>query len=110
MEEEINYSAEDIEENKAMALLSYLGLLVLIPLLVKKDSPYTQFHAKQGLALLVAWVAIFIIGMIPILGWIVSLLGSILLLVLCIIGIINALNGQAKELPLIGQYGDKFNL
>ncbi len=110
MEESINYSAEDVQENKVIAALSYLGLLVLIPLLAKKDSPFCQFHAKQGLVLLIAWVSIGIIAIIPILGWIVSIIGSIVLFILFIMGLINSLGGKYKELPLIGQYGEKFNL
>lgn len=104
------YTDEDIEENKIIAALSYLGLLVLIPLLVKRDSPFCQFHGKQGLVLLIAWVIIGFVAVIPIIGWITGALGSIFLLVLLITGIANAINGQAKELPVIGQFGDKFNL
>ncbi len=110
MDEKIVYSAEDVEENKVIALLSYLGILVLVPLLAKKESPYAQFHAKQGLVLLITWIAIGIITVVPIIGWIIGPIASIVLLIFCIIGIINALGGQAKELPLIGQFGEKFNL
>jgi uncharacterized membrane protein len=104
------YTAEDIEENKVIAALSYLGLLVLVPLLAKKDSPFAQFHAKQGLVLLVAWVIIGAVTVIPILGWIIGILGSIFLFVCFIMGLINALSGEVKELPLIGQYASLFNL
>jgi len=110
MEETSLYTQEDIQDNKVIAALSYFGLLVLVPLLAKKDSPYCQFHAKQGLVLLIAWVIIGIIAVIPILGWIVGFLGSIFLLVLFVIGLINALGGKAKELPVIGQFGAKFNI
>ena len=110
MEETNLYTPEDIQDNKVIAALSYFGLLVLIPLLAKKDSPYCQFHAKQGLVLLIAWVAIGIVAVIPILGWIVSILGSLFLFVAFIIGIVNAFSGKVKELPLIGQFGAKFNI
>lgn len=110
MEETSLYTQEDIQDNKVIAALSYFGLLVLVPLLAKKDSPYCQFHAKQGLVLLIAWVIIGIIAVIPILGWIVGFLGSIFLLVLFVIGLINAIGGKAKELPVIGQFGAKFNI
>ena len=43
-----------------MIVLAYLGLLALIPLLVEKDDPEVQWHAKHGLVLTVAWVAVFI--------------------------------------------------
>jgi len=110
MAESINYTTEDIEQNKVISALSYLGILVLIPLLVKKESPYTQFHAKQGLVLLIAWIAIWVVAIIPILGWIVSIVGTVFLFVLVIMGIVNSLSGQTKELPLIGKFGDKFNI
>ena len=42
--------------------------------------------------------------MIPILGWIIAPIASILITVLSVIGIINALNGKAKELPIIGKF------
>ena len=110
METEVQYMPEDIEQNKLMALLSYIGILVLIPLLAKKDSPYAQFHAKQGLVLLLGWIAATVINVIPILGQIIFVLCSIFFFVLFIIGIINALSGKVKELPLIGQLAHKFNL
>lgn len=108
--EHIVYDTHDVEENKVIAALSYLGILVLVPLLAKKDSPFCQFHAKQGLVLLISWVIVGFVAVIPILGWIISVFGSLFLFVLFILGIVNALGGQAKELPVIGQFGDKFNL
>ncbi len=95
--------AKDIEENKAIAVLSYIGILVLVPLLAKKESKYAQFHAKQGLVLFIAEVIVSILGMIPFLGWfILGPLGWIFVLVLSIIGIVNTLQGHAKELPVLG--------
>ena len=38
----------EVEANKVLAAISYLGLLCLVPLFLKKSSPYVQFHAKQG--------------------------------------------------------------
>ncbi len=104
------YTQQDIDENKIIAALSYFGLLVLVPLLAKKESPYCQFHAKQGLVLLILGVLLGIIAVIPILGWIIAILGSILMVVLFFIGVINALSGKTSQLPLIGQYGDKLNI
>jgi len=108
--EQMVFDPKDVEDNKIIAALSYLGILVLVPLLAKKDSPYCQFHAKQGLVLLIAWIVIGVVSVIPVLGWIIGILGSIFLLILFIVGLVNSLSGQAKELPLIGQFGSKFNL
>ena len=51
------YSKSDIEGNKLMAVLSYIGILVLVPILAAKDSPFAKYHAAQGLNLLIVDVA-----------------------------------------------------
>lgn len=109
------FDARDIEQNKAMGVLSYLGILVLIPLFAAKESKFARFHANQGLVLCIAailyGVAYSILSAIVLaISWrlyfVVSLIGlvGVVFLVLAVIGIINALNGRAKELPLIGKY------
>ena len=96
---------DDIEKNKIMGVLAYLGILVLVPLLSAKDSPFAQYHANQGLVLLIAGVIVGAASAFPIIGWfIVGPIGGILLFILAIMGIINAANGEMKPLPLIGQY------
>ncbi|MBQ2774915.1 MAG: zinc-ribbon domain-containing protein [Clostridia bacterium] len=107
------FEQEDIDKNKVMAILAYLSWLVLIPLLAAKDSKFARFHTNQGLVLAIAeviWGVAYsivsaILGAIH-LGFIASILGlvSILFLVLTIIGIINAANGKAKELPVVGKF------
>ncbi len=108
------YDPKDIEANKAMALLSYFGILVLIPIFGAKDSKFARFHANQGLTLCLAAIVYgvaysVLTGIILAISWrlyfLVSIIGlvSVVFLVLAVIGIINAVNGKAKELPLIGK-------
>ncbi len=101
-----------------MGVLSYLGILCLIPLLAAKDSEFAQFHAKQGLTLfaleIVLWVVNFVLGMIFIasVGYggfglysIISMLMWLIylgVLVLAIIGIVNAVGKKKTPLPIIG--------
>lgn len=101
--------AKDIEQNKVFAIFSYLGLLVLIPLLAAPDSKFAQFHAKQGLNLLlitlIAYVPLFFIGFIPLIGilaWLASMAVGMTAFVLSILGIVNAANGKEEKLPIIG--------
>lgn len=100
------------QKNVVMALLCYLGILVIIPLITDaKNDPFVKYHIKQGLVLLIASVISWVVGMIPVLGW--FLLGPILglfCLVLAIIGIVNAISGKEKPLPLIGHYSAKIQL
>lgn len=109
------FETKDIEQHKLMAILSYLGILVLIPIFGAKESPYARYHANQGLILCIAAILYSIAysvlsGVILAISWrlywVVSLLGFVGLIfaVLCVIGIINAANGHAKELPVIGKF------
>ena len=98
------------EEKNIMAVLSYLGIPVLVPLLAVKDDEFIKFHAKQGLVLFIAEVATTMVAWIPIIGWIGSPILYMIWLVLAIIGIVNVLQGQKKELPLIGKFAEKFNI
>ena len=98
-----------------MLVLSYLGILALIPLLVEKDDAEVQWHAKHGIVLLVMWVAVGIVftilGQVPVLGClalIVSLVIPMAALVLHLICIVKAVNGQRFLIPGISQYADKF--
>ena len=107
-------AAADVEKNKVMGILAYLGILWLVPLLAAKDSPFARYHTNQGLVLflgaIAAWIVTIILDMvlvfIPFVGWFLMVVLHIALvlgvLALAIIGIINAANGTCKPLPLIG--------
>ena len=76
-----------------MAVLCYFGILVLIPLLTdSKNDPFVKFHIKQGLVLLLAGIIVGLLRQVPIIGWLLS----IVILVLFIIGIINAARGKKE--------------
>ena len=116
MAENITVDPKDAEDNKVMAVLAYLGILVLVPIFAAKESPFARYHANQGLILLIAGIAIYMITYIATfviiaislsLAWIISIFNAVVglgMLAFIIIGIINAIKGEAKELPLIGKY------
>ena len=94
-----------------MAVLCYLGILVLVPLLTDaKNDTYVKFHIKQGLGLLITWIVTPILLIIPFLGWVLAPILWVILLVLFIIGLINALSGKESQLPIIGKYAAKLNI
>ncbi len=103
-----DFTSEDIEKNKIMALLAYCGPLVLVPIFAAKESPFAKFHSNQGLVLLIVHIIIIIacsiLAIIPIIGWIIGLILPLVSFVLAVLGIINSLNGKAKELPVIGKF------
>jgi len=109
-----------IDENKLWGILSYISLLCLIPLLTKKDNDFVYFHAKQGLVLFGAEIIVYIIssilrasiwswGVLSILNVVFTLL-NLGLVVLAILGIVNVIQNQKKELPLIGKLAQSLKI
>lgn len=121
-EEAPKYDAKDIDENKAMGILAYIGFLCLVPIFGAPKSPFARFHANQGLVMFIGEAAIVITARI--LGWlskvclfsglwvlssifsflaVMTWLAMTFFLVISIIGIVNAAKGECKRLPLVGK-------
>ncbi len=98
-----------VAEGKGIAWLSYLGILVIIPILLQKENPFVKFHIRQGIALLILWICLAFISIIPFIGHIIGFIGWIVLLVLSIWGIVNALKGKEDPLPLVNKLAEKIN-
>ena len=98
------------EKNLLMGILSYIGILVIIPFLVAKDDPFVKFHIKQGLVLVVIELAAWVLGAMLWQLWMLLNLVNLATLVLSIIGIVNVVQGTQKELPLVGSYAKYFNI
>lgn len=97
------FDAEDIEKSKTMAGLAYI--IFFLPLLACPNSPYGKFHANQALLLLIVAIAgNIILGIIPIIGWILIPFFGIAIFVLFILGLVNGFQGKAKRLPIFGKF------
>ena len=108
--------AEDKEketERKVVFSLCYLwGILFFLPLILYKNDEEAKFRANEGLVLLIVSIignAVF--GILTAIGGAVATVFGIItgvfnlgILILAIIGIINVINGDKKELPLLGKY------
>lgn len=100
------FDEKDIAENKYVAMLSYLGILFLVPLLVKKESAFAQFHAKQGLVITIAWIVGGFVFWFPLFGW----AAAVLLFVVNIMALVKTYNGEAWEIPFVGDAVKKLNI
>lgn len=94
---------EDVQKNKLMAVLAYIGILVIIPIICAKDSKFAKFHANQGLILFILALVCGALAKIKVIGWIFGILGAVVF-IFAIIGIVYAIQGKAKELPVIGNW------
>lgn len=98
------------DDNKAFAVLSYLGLLSLIPLLLKKNDEFVQFHARQGFALAIAEIAACFLNIIPFIGPIFWMILSFVFVIISLVGIMKALEGEKWEIPILHEYAKKIKI
>ncbi len=92
---------------KVVALVSYLtiiGWIVALILNSNNKSELGSFHIRQSLGLILSAFALNIVALVPILGWIIAIVGFILIVVLWFIGFIAAVQGEKKLVPIVGQY------
>ncbi len=93
-------------EGKTTAIIAYITLIGLIIAFVmnndKKD-PFASYHIKQSLGLGLTGLAMGAIGIIPIIGWLINLVGIFVLLYMWIMSLLNALNNKKKPAPILGK-------
>jgi len=106
-QQKFNITPEEIEAGKGMALVSYI--IFWLPLLMEehRKNKFVMYHTQQSIILAITYTAASIIAVITC-G--IGIILFIPILVFQIMGIINAIQGVVKPVPLIGQLGEKFNL
>ena len=107
------YDLNDSGENRLWGALGYL--IFFIPLIVRPTSKFYRFCANQGLLLWLAKLVFhmifgilgWVLGWIPLIGWIVSIVGRLIQLVINLAMIyygFKAYSGCPELLPVIGQF------
>lgn len=98
-------------DKKVTGIVGYITIIGWLIAYLAGDKEGAKFHLNQGLVLalleILVSVVAKIIGIIPIIGFLCGIVFWVIdvcLLVLAIIGIINAINEQDKELPIIGAF------
>jgi fumarate reductase subunit D len=100
--------APEVLEGKSFAILAYLSILCIIPLILKKGNPFVLTHSKQGLVIFLGQVAVLIVSIV--LGQWALRLGMFVLLVFAFIGIIAVLQGREVKLPVISEIAGKITM
>ena len=94
------------EEGKTIAIIAYItiiGLIIAFVMNNEKKNEFASYHIKQSLGLALTGLALGMIGMIPILGWIINIVGIFVLFYMWIMSLINALNLKEKPAPILGE-------
>jgi uncharacterized membrane protein len=106
------------QNRQIMIVLSYLWLLALVPFITEKDDREVQWHARHGIVLMIAEIAIWIalwfvnfmlafmhLGFLGCFLWMGLCLCILILHIMCIV---KGVNGQRLIIPVVSQYADKF--
>ncbi|HHY98046.1 MAG TPA: hypothetical protein GX509_04845 [Firmicutes bacterium] len=93
-----------VEEGKVWAATSYLWILWIVTFMTQRENKFAIFHAKQAFLL---FIASLIAGIIPVIGWVIL---EPIIVIVAIIGIVQALLGRYWRIPLIADLADKIKL
>ena len=105
-------------EDRTVAILTYvtiIGFIIAIVMHSSKKTALGAFHLRQGLGLfitgLVIWLPGIIISLIPVVNLLMVVIWPLVglsLFALWLIGLITAVNGQQKPMPVVGEYYQKW--
>jgi len=106
---ETNSNSEEHEQpvnsNSQMTIVAYITIIGLIIAIVdnkdKKDD-MVSYHIRQSAGLAGMAIALFVISLIPFLGWVIYIVGIFVLLYMWIMGLVNAAKPEKKPVPLLG--------
>jgi uncharacterized membrane protein len=102
-------SSTGMDENVASLLTYVLGLVTgIIFLVIEKDSKLVRFHAFQSILISAVFIILnMVLGFIPIIGWLISLLLSPVAFILWLVLLYQAFLGKWFKLPIIGDYAEE---
>src|SRR5271157_883377 len=101
------FSKEDVLEGKMYAVLAYLSIFCIVPLIVKKNNAFVLSHGRQGLVLFVFEAATLVVSIV--FPWVFRPF-LFILFGFSFWGMVTAICGQWVELPLIARIAEKITI
>ena len=102
-----SFSKADILDGKMYAVLAYVSIFCIVPLIVKKDNAFVLDHGRQGLVLFVFEVATLVVSIV--FPWAFRPL-LFILFGFSLWGMVMAIRGQCVELPIIARIAEKITI
>ena len=100
----------EIQDAKFFAAVGYLNVLCFVPLLLKKENKFAQFHGKQALVLFILEIAASIMKVVPILGDLMFTMAFVVFGILSLVGLVKVLMGEYWEMPVISDISNRISL
>ncbi len=100
----------EVQDAKFFAAVGYINVLCFVPLFLKKDNKFAQFHGKQALVLFILEIAASILKIVPALGDLIFTVAFVVFGILSLIGIVKVLMGEYWEMPVIYDISNRISL
>lgn len=100
----------EIQDGKFFAAIGYISVLCFVPLYLKKENKFAQFHGKQALLLFIFEVAAGVINVVPVLGDLVSRFAFVVFGILSLVGILKVLMEEYWEMPVIYEISTRISV
>ena len=100
----------EIQDGKFFAVIGYLMFLCFVPLFLKKDNSFAQFHGKQALVLFIMEMAACILKVVPALGDLIFTVSFVAFGILSLVGIMKVLMGEKWEMPVVYEISTRISL
>ncbi|WP_209400848.1 DUF4870 domain-containing protein [Pseudozobellia sp. WGM2] len=94
------------EEAKRIAVISYItiiGMVIAFVMNNDKKLGFASYHIRQSIGLCITGFALGIVGIVPIIGWLINIAGIFVLLYMWIMAFMNAVNGKETPAPILGK-------
>lgn len=91
-------------DKKTTDIVAYLTWVGLIIAFIIGDREGSKFHLNQSLVIWLVGTVAGMVGVIPLLGTLVSLIGGLFCCICWFIGLISAIQGTEKPVPVLGQF------
>lgn len=86
-----------------VAYITIIGLIIAYVMNKQKEEVFLSFHIQQSLGLTLIGVGLGMVSLVPVIGWILYILGFIVLLYMWIVGLMNAINHKLEPVPFLGE-------
>lgn len=106
----MNKGGGNIKQDRIFALLSYLWILCIVPLLLEKEDRFVLGHAKQGLVLFIAETIAFILKIFPFFSQHIWNMCLMIFTAVSLYGIFAALSGRPARILIVSGLAEKINI
>jgi len=98
------FESMDAKTKAIVAHITLIGWIVAIVINSNQKEEFASFYIRQYLGIMLMFFAAGIVGIVPVIGWITAVVLWVGGVVFWVMSLISAIQGETKEVPLVGKY------